>query len=232
MYLHWRGCFYPGNLPQKSWYQFYSQHFSTVEINNTFYRLPSESAVEGWQQQAPSNFIYSVKASRFITHVKKLKEPEETLRNFMQRIKLLAKHLGPVLFQLPPSWRPDLKRFERFLQTLMDFDSHPWVFEFRHPEWFAQNILDLLTQFKVSFCIHDMLGLDCPKVITAKYLYLRFHGSIGGYSGRYGHEALKGWAEFIAEQVKQGHEVYAYFNNDIGGAAVEDALMLKEILGV
>ncbi|MFQ5864755.1 MAG: DUF72 domain-containing protein [bacterium] len=232
IYPHWRGCFYPEKLPQKSWFQYYSRYFSTVEINNTFYRLPSESAVEGWQQQAPNDFIYAVKASRFITHVKKLKEPEEGLRNFMERINLLAVHLGPVLFQLPPSWRPNLQRFETFLQALTDFGSRLWVFEFRQPDWFARDILDLLTRFKVGFCIHDLAGLHCPIAVTAKYVYLRFHGPSGAYHGQYGKEALQGWAEFIKEQAKEGYEIYAYFNNDIDGAAVEDARTLKELLGV
>ncbi|MFQ5825650.1 MAG: DUF72 domain-containing protein [bacterium] len=232
IYPHWRGCFYPENLPQKSWFQFYSRSFSTVEINNTFYRLPSERAVESWQRQAPKNFIYAVKASRFITHVKKLKEPKEGLQNFMERINLLGEHLGPVLFQLPPRWRPNLQRFETFLKTLTDFSSHLWVFEFRQLDWFAQDILDLLMHFKVGFCIHDMAGLDCPKAVTAKYVYLRFHGPSGAYLGRYGQKTLQACAEFIKEQAKKGHEIYAYFNNDLGGAAVEDARTLKELLAV
>ncbi|MFQ6116105.1 MAG: DUF72 domain-containing protein [bacterium] len=232
IYPHWRGCFYPETLPQRSWFQYYSQLFSTVEINNTFYRLPSASAVENWEQQAPENFIYAVKASRFITHVKKLKEPAEGLQNFMARINLLAGHLGPVLFQLPPRWRPNLQRFVTFLETLMEFDSHPWVFEFRQPDWFAQEILDLLTRFKVGFCIHDMAGLDCPRAVTARHVYLRFHGPSGAYHGQYGKPALQGWAKFIKEQASKGHEIYVYFNNDIDGAAVEDARTLKELLEV
>jgi uncharacterized protein YecE (DUF72 family) len=230
IYPHWRGRFYPERLPQKSWFQYYSQCFSTVEINNTFYRLPSESAVESWRGQAPKDFIYAVKASRFITHVKKLKEPEEGLRNFMQRINLLGQHLGPVLFQLPPSWRPNLPRFEAFLEALTELGSHLWVFEFRQPDWFAQEILDLLSRFKVGFCIHDMAGLACPKAATAKHVYLRFHGPTGGYHGLYGRETLQGQADFIMEQTAQGHEIYVYFNNDLDGAAVEDARTLKALL--
>lgn len=231
IYPHWRGCFYPEKLPQKRWFDYYSNYFSTVEINNTFYRLPSEIAVAGWQQQAPAQFIYAVKASRFITHIKKLKEPEEGLHNFMEQIKRLGEHLGPVLFQLPPAWRPNLERFERFLEALVDFGPHLWVFEFRQSDWFSEEVLQLLAQFKVGFCINDMTGLHCPKAITASHVYVRFHGPSGAYQGQYGPDLLKDWAEFISEQVKHGYEVYAYFNNDIGGAAVEDARMLKELLG-
>ena len=232
IYRHWRGCYYPEKLAQKSWFQFYSQAFSTVEINNTFYRLPSESAVKSWQQQAPDNFIYAVKASRFITHLKKLKEPEEGLQNFIERINLLGDHLGPLLFQLPPRWRPDLKRFQKFLETLTDYGSHLSVFEFRQQDWFSKDILDLMTQFKIGFCIHDMAGLHCPKTVTAKHVYLRFHGPSGAYQGRYGREALTGWVEFIQEQDDKGYEIFVYFNNDIDGAAVEDARTLKELLGL
>ncbi len=188
--------------------------------------------MQGWRQQAPENFIYAVKASRFITHVKKLKEPQEGLKNFMERINLLEDHLGPVLFQLPPGWRPNVRRFETFLETMKDFGSHLWVVEFRQPDWFAREILDLFTRFKVGFCIHDMAGVGCPGAVTARHVYLRFHGPFGGYQGRYGREALQVWADFINEQASQGHDIYAYFNNDIDGAAVEDARTLRELLGV
>ncbi|RMD88150.1 MAG: DUF72 domain-containing protein [Calditrichaeota bacterium] len=230
IYPHWRGCFYPEDLPQKSWFEFFAQHFRTVEINNTFYRLPSVNAVIAWEQQAPENFIYAVKASRFITHVKKLKDPEEGLTNFMQTIEHLKDHLGPILFQLPPRWRPDLERFERFLQLLGNFGQHLWVFEFRQDEWFEEPVLDLLRNYSMGFCIHDMAGLNCPKAITARHVYIRFHGSTGAYSGLYGEEALKPWAEFIVAQVEAGHEVYAYFNNDIHGYAVQDAKTLINLV--
>jgi uncharacterized protein YecE (DUF72 family) len=231
VYRDWRGVFYPTGLPTKRWFAFYAARFDTVEINNTFYRLPSAETFAAWSRQAPPDFTYAVKASRYLTHRKKLKDPQEPLDLLLGRARQLGPHLGPILYQLPPHWRCDADRLRRFIAVLPPDLTH--VFEFRDPSWCNDEIRALLTETAMSFCIHDMRGFPCPLWVTGPVVYLRFHGPIeAGYGDCYPPSALRTWAERIETFRQNGRPVYAYFNNDVGGHAVANARDLLALLGV
>jgi len=227
VYPHWRGIFYPQALPQADWFAFYAQSFETVEINNSFYRLPSAAAFDAWREQAPSGFLYAVKASRFLTHLKKLKDPEEPLHRFFERASHLGKTLGPVLYQLPPNWRVNLPRFEHFLAALPQGYTH--VVEFRDQSWLIEDVFRLLERYGVAHCIHDMYPLRVPVRVTAPVAYVRFHGD-PVYSGDYQLAALEAWARHIGGWHSEKIDVFVYFNNDFGGYALQNALTLKRLL--
>ena len=225
-YNHWKELFYPKELPKNQWFEYYSKHFDTVEINNTFYQLPKEQTFENWHKQAPKDFLYTVKANRYITHIKRLKEPEESLERFFKRIRLLKDNLGPVLYQLPPNFHKDLDRLGTFIEHLPK--KIIAVFEFRHDSWFCEDTYKLLKRFNVGFCIHDLAGIPTPRVITSDIIYIRFHGPTGKYAGNYSKSALQNWAKWITEHIKKAHALYAYFNNDAHAYAVRNAKTLKE----
>lgn len=228
VYPHWRGVFYPADLPQKQWFVHYARVFDTVEINSTFYHLQAASVFEHWGQQAPAGFLYAVKASRYITHIKYLKECKDPLETFLNRASLLVQALGPVLFQLPPGFSVDLSRMEGFLALLPEGFSY--AMEFRNPTWLTDEVFALLERYGVVLCIHDMPPLHVPLRVTAKFVYLRFHGDVD-HAGDYPPEALAVWAEQMQAWQRQGLAVYAYFNNDAGGMAVRNAVTLKQLLG-
>jgi uncharacterized protein YecE (DUF72 family) len=227
-YGHWERLYYPEKLPKSKWFEYYARDFDTVEINNTFYQLPKQETFKNWHKQSPANFLYAVKANRFITHIKRLKDAEETLPRFFERAELLKENLGPILYQLPPGFHKDLDRLRDFLQVLPK--NRTAVFEFRHESWFSQDTYGLLDEFGVGFCIHDLVGVPTPRVITGKVIYVRFHGTIGRYDGTYSASALKNWAEWMKDNTSQVRGVYAYFNNDSHAYAVSNAKTLKERL--
>lgn len=229
VYNHWRGIFYPADLRQAGWLRYYVGHFDTVEINNSFYRLPSEAAFDAWREQAPPGFVYAVKASRYLTHFKKLKDPEPPLQLFFERAGRLGPALGPVLYQLPPHWPLNLPRFETFLAAVPA--GHKHVVEFRDASWLVPETFRLLARYGVAHCIHDMRPLRIPEWITAKTVYLRFHGAAEN-GGHYSDEALAGWARRLDDWHRQDLDVYAYFNNDWNAFAVQNAQRLKELLAV
>lgn len=228
VYPHWRGVFYPPDLPQSRWYVHYAGEFDTVEINYSFYRLPSEAAFDRWREQAPEGFIYAVKANRYITHIKRLKEAAEPLERFLARARRLGDKLGPILWQLPPNWRANPERLEAFAGLLPPDLTH--AFEFRDPRWFIEPVRRILERHGLAFCIFHMPGLPCPTWVTGEVVYLRFHGSGTAYGGRYGRDGLRPWAARILEWLREGREVYAYFNNDAFGFAVKDAQELRGLL--
>jgi len=231
VYPHWRGAFYPRDLPVREWFGRYAEEFDTVEVNNSFYRLPSEETMRRWAAQAPAGFVYAVKASRFLTHRKKLKDPEGPLETFFARARLLGKHLGPVLYQLPPHWRRDAGRLRDFLRALPAGASH--VFEFRGPSWYDDEVRRLLEEAGAGFCIHDLRGADVPDWVTGRVVYVRFHGPTArAYAGSYPRPQLEAWARRIEGYRRGGHDVYAYFNNDDAGHAAHNALQLRELLGL
>jgi uncharacterized protein YecE (DUF72 family) len=228
-YRHWRRRFYPPDLAVRDWFSFYSRSFDTVEINNTFYRLPGAEIFASWRQQAPSGFVYAVKASRFLTHLKKLKDPVEPLQRILGRARILGGHLGPVLYQLPPNWRCDLDRIRRFIAELPRDLQH--VLEFRDPSWHIEEVQSLLRESGIAFCIHDLRGCASPCWITAQHVYLRFHGPArAAYGGRYDHTHLATWAEKIVQLQASGRDVYAYFNNDENAYAVANACELRDLI--
>lgn len=229
VYPHWRGILYPPGLPQSGWYARYAEAFDTVEINYSFYRLPSEETFDRWREQAPEGFLYAVKASRYITHVKRLKGVEEPLARFLTRARRLGDHLGPILWQLPPNWNADPQRLERFAALLPADLVH--AFEFRDPRWFIEPVRRTLERHNLAFCIFDMPGLPCPTWVTGAVVYLRFHGSSAIYGGWYGPDALRPWATPIRKWLDENYTVYVYFNNDACGYAVRDAQTLQHLIG-
>ena len=225
-YDDWRGPFYPEKLPKTKWFEHYARHFDTVEINNTFYQLPKEQTFKNWHNQAPDNFLFTVKANRYITHIKRLKDAEEPLERFLGRASLLKDNLGPILYQLPPSLHKNLDRLGTFIQLLPR--DRTAVFEFRHESWFSEDVYELLREFSAALCIHDMPGVATPRMVTSDVIYIRFHGSTGKYEGDYPESTLRDWAGWLKKHIKGIRSVYAYFNNDIHGYAVRNAKTLRD----
>ena len=227
-YQHWKGPFYPQGHPDSQLLAYYVKHFQTAEINNTFYRLPSENAVREWRDGVPGDFIFAVKGSRFITHQKKLNDPEQALPLFLSRVKLLGDKLGPVLFQLPPRWHLNLDRLKTFLEALPK--DHRYAFEFRDPDWFGSQTERVLYDKGAAFCVYDFEGRQSPRSVTAAFIYIRLHGPDGAYSGRYSKKQLADWADFIARCTSDGKEAYCYFDNDESGYAALNAAELQKLL--
>lgn len=228
-YNHWEGPFYPKSLSKQQWLAFYAQHFSTVELNASFYRLPQKSTFAKWRASTPKNFIFAVKASRFLTHVKKLNEPEEPWGLLFERATALRSKLGPVLFQFPPNWRQNLDRLDKFLKILPE--EQEYAFEFRHPSWFNQNTYQLLKGKRTAaLCIADSPRYPCFFEITAPFTFIRMHGGQELYGSKYSDKELKKLAQKIKQYQKEGLKIYAYFNNDAYGYAIENALTLREML--
>jgi uncharacterized protein YecE (DUF72 family) len=197
-YRHWRGAFYPESLAARNWFAYYAERFDVVELNNSFYRLPSAETALRWREQAPPGFRYAIKANRYITQAKKLIDCAEPLARLLAPTRALGAALGPILFQLPPMLRLDLERLERFLALLPRDLVH--VFEFRHASWYDEATLCLLDQFDAGFVTHDFPGLVSPRWASGAAAYVRFHGTSGKYRGRYSSKALKSWAGWLREQ--------------------------------
>ena len=228
VYRHWKGGFYPEGLPQKRWFDHYAAEFDTVEINASFYRLPLASTFHGWRDKAPPGFRYAVKVNRFITHMKKLLDCEEAVDQFIALARPLGDKLGPLLYQLPPSLHKNLERLDSFLSRLpSDLEQ---VVEFRHESWYQDDVLALLDRHGVGFVAHDLVGLTSPRWASGRTAYVRFHGTGGKYRGRYSDDRMRDWAYWLSGQRAAGRSAWAYFNNDIGGDAIDDARNLKAIL--
>ncbi|MFQ5989611.1 MAG: DUF72 domain-containing protein [Candidatus Methylomirabilales bacterium] len=228
-YPHWRGVFYPKKLRSDAWFNHYATFFGTVELNNTFYQLPATTTFRHWHREAPRNFVFAVKGSRFITHMKRLQESRGALHRFLRRVSILKEKLGPILFQLPPRFRCNPKRLADFADLLPV--GHRYAFEFRDSTWFVPEVYDILKKRDLGFCIFSLKDLPCPGVITAPYVYLRFHGPGAKYAGRYSEAELKMWAGRIRGWRRGGLDVYSYFNNDEHGYAVANAMHLVELVG-
>lgn len=227
-YRHWRPVFYPDKLPVRRWFEHYAERFDTVELNTSFYHLPKPETFVKWRDQAPPGFRYAVKASRFITHMKKLKDVAEPLDLFITRARGLGETLGPLLYQLPPGWSFNRERLESFLALLpLDLDH---VFEFREASWMTQEVIELLGERGASFCTHDMPGMEVPRCATGPVAYVRFHGTNGKYHGRYSDECLRAWSGWMVAEAREGRDVWVYFNNDIGGDAIADARTLNRLV--
>lgn len=229
-YPHWKGRFYPEGLPKSQWFAHYAAEFDTVEINNTFYNLPSKTTFDTWRDDAPRGFRYALKYSRYGSHLKHLKDPEQHVGQFVGCATRLGRHLGPILVQLPPGWNVDMSRLEDFLATLPR--EYRWVVEFRNETWLGDAIFDLLRKHRIALCIHDLLP-DHPHVLTTNWTYLRFHGPPGGskYTGSYSHQKLTAVARRLQHWLADGHDIYVYFNNDDQGYAVDNARDLRRYVG-
>jgi uncharacterized protein YecE (DUF72 family) len=227
-YKHWRDAFYPPGLPVSQWFDYYATRFDTVEINNSFYRLPERTTFASWARRAPGPFEFAVKASRFLTHMKKLKDPDEPLRRLFARMRGLGAHLGPVLYQLPPAFSVDIDRLRAFVALLPRDARH--VVEFRDPTWYRPDVVEVLDRSGVAMCLHDMPGSATDRARVGPFVYVRFHGAEAKYAGAYSRPRLARWAEWLQDQRRGGADVYAYFNNDIGAHAPRDAMTLRGML--
>jgi uncharacterized protein YecE (DUF72 family) len=226
MYKHWRGVVYPASLPVRQWFEHYTTLFDTVEVNNTFYRLPTEAAVESWAAQAPLGFIYSLKLGSFGSHRMKLRDAESWLPNHLDRLQRLGTSAGPTLVQLPPRWRRNAARLDEFLSAAPS--TRRWAVELREPSWLNDEIYDVLADHGAALCIHDLLT-GHPWELTTNWTYIRFHGPAATehpYQGAYGKDNLLPIANRLRSWLAQGVDVYAYFNNDDSGYAVQDARWL------
>lgn len=221
-YAHWKGPYYPEGLSSKNFLEHYVEDFQTVEINNTFYKLPEVKTIKTWYENVPNGFLFSVKASRYITHIKRLKDPKSSLKNFFSRIKYLKEKLGEILFQLPPKWPLNIERFETFIKSLPK--GYKYAFEFRDPTWLCDEIYGLLEKYNLALCIYEIEGQHAPKLITANHIYVRLHGPKRAYQGSYSSKALEKWAKEFAKWKKK--EIFCYFDNDEKGYAPKNALSL------
>jgi uncharacterized protein YecE (DUF72 family) len=227
-YKHWRGRFYPEDLPQKEWLNFYMKKFKTVELNNSFYRLPSKEVFTKWRVSVPDDFIFSVKGSRYITHIKKLIDPEDALKYFIQNVKGLEAKAGPILFQLPPGWELNMDRFLNFMKALPK--QFKFTFEFRNSSWWQPEVYLLLNQYNAAFCMYELGGVLSPKEITADFVYIRLHGPGNKYQGDYDRNTLSSWAELFRLWKNKVKEIYCYFDNDQNAYAAKNALDLLKIV--
>jgi uncharacterized protein YecE (DUF72 family) len=228
VYRHWRkGVFYPGGLKQREELAFYAARFPTVELNNSFYRLPTPEMFLRWRENTPEGFRFAVKASRYITHIKRLHNVAPEVELFMERALLLGPKLGPVLFQLPPNQQIDLARLESFLELLNA--NQQWVVEFRHPSWHSEAVYRLLARRQVALCIPVGGGLEPDRITTAPFTYIRMHRGREPAGGFLPEEVWE-WSKQIRALVAADKEVYIYFNNDWEGFAIRDAIMLEQLL--
>lgn len=227
-YDHWEGPFYPLGSSSEEWLDYYSERFRDVELNNTFYQLPEESTLQNWRDRTPDGFLFTTKASRYITHMKKLKDPKPSLRTFLERVRTLEPKLGPILFQLPPNWNFNGQRLEAFLSALPA--DQRYAFELRDPTWINDKAFGLLQGHEAAFCIYEYDGRLSPKRITADFVYIRLHGPAGAYEGSYDVSTLAGWAGAISSWIRQGKEVFCFFDNDQSGYAAQNALRLNRML--
>jgi uncharacterized protein YecE (DUF72 family) len=220
-YKDWRGPFYPPGMKARDQLAFYATRFSTAEINASFYRLPTETAVAAWRDQVPDGFLFAWKASRFLTHNKKLKEPEDSLALILGRMEPLGDRYGPILFQLPPQLRLNRERLAHFLGCLPK--ERRCTIEFRHPSWYAPEVFGLLAEHDVALCVSDHHDAPSPWQATASFVYIRAHGPGGRYHGRYSEAQLSSLADAIRDWRGDGKPVFCYFDNDIKSAAPQDA---------
>ena len=227
-YKHWAGPFYPAKLPPSKMLAFYCEHFDTVELNNSFYRLPAPETFAAWRAAVPAGFLFAVKANRYITHSKKLKDPEQALERMFASVDMLGDKLGPVLFQLPPQWSADPARLTDFLRVLPA--GHDYSFEFRHPSWNSEEVFAVLRRYNAAYCQYHLAGYLTPAEITADFTYVRLHGPGGRYQGSYNDAELRSWADRIGTLQRSLRAIYVYFDNDEAGHAPRNALRLRQIL--
>jgi len=227
-YQHWVGNFYPPDIRPAKMLRWYAERFDTVEINNSFYRLPAPTAFEIWCRETFPKFCFAVKASRYITHSKKLMDPESANQKFISRVEKLGSRLGPILFQLPPGWKVNAERLDKFLATLPA--THRYVFEFRNLTWNVGPVYEVLERHNAAFCIHELAGFQSPIEVTADFTYVRLHGPGSKYQGDYSEKSLRTWAKMIEVWRTELKHAFVYFDNDQAGFAAKNALQLKRLV--
>lgn len=228
-YPHWQTTFFPKDLPVEDRLRFYSEVFTTVEVNTSFYGLPTKTTVRGWLKAVPSTFRFAVKGSRYTTHMKKLLEPKKSTSKFFRAIAPLKGRTTAILFQLPPFFKMNSERLESFLKAMPR--EYRYAFEFRNPTWFHPDIYSILRAANAAFCLFDIKGMQPPEELTADFVYVRLHGPQSqAYRGSYSARSLKDWRKKISLWQQQGRDVFVYFDNDEKGYAPHDALALRKLL--
>lgn len=231
-YDHWKGLFYPEHLKAKDYFSFYTRHFDCVELNTSFYRLPKKKTVSHWKKQAPPDFIFCPKLSRFITHIKKLHDCRQPLKGFLEVFKRLKKQMGPILVQLPPRLKFDNPNTHAFFQMLKRFRSFTFAIEARDASWMSDRALDFIADKGMAWVIADWgNGHPCCEEVTSNTVYLRFHGPGAEYASKYSDRQLKVWARKTQKWLKEGKDVWAFFNNDGYGYAIQNAKTFKSMVG-
>ena len=244
LYKAWRGTFYPRGLATSEWLPWYAARFGTVELNNSFYRLPERATFASWAARTPPTFRFAVKASRYLTHFKRLRDPAEPIARLFGRVIGLGKRVGPVLYQLPPTQTRDVGLLDAFLAQLPRSSADlaqrgraraprvrfHHVMEFRHPSWYAPDVFDCLDRRHVSLCMHDRAGARIRERPIGPIAYARFHGTSGQYRGSYRRRDLEPWADWAADAARGGRAVYAYFNNDPAAAAPRNAMLFRTLV--
>jgi len=241
VYSHWVGKFYPENLPSKDRLKYFAKHFDTAEVNYSFYHLPRPKTFLRWYQETPKGFLFSVKASRFITHIKRLNDVKDAWEQFFENAENLKEKLGPILFQFPPSFKADkenVRRLKDFLKLLSNYSlptTHyklKCAFEFRHKTWLDEKIYKLLEKYNAAWVIADSSRYPKAEVETCDFIYIRMHGPAELFASKYSDEVLENLAKKIKKWQKEKRDVFVYFNNDFYGFAIENALFLKNLLKV
>ncbi len=225
-YLHWRKRFYPEKLPSREHFAFYAQHFNTVELNNSFYRQPPRERFVAWAEQAPSGFLFAVKGSRYVTHIKRLAVEPKSIALVVDAARGLGDKLGPILFQLQANFHLDLERLQRFV-ALLPTDLR-FTLEFRHDSWLVPRVFDVLREHRIALCIPDHPKMPKSFEITSDFAYIRMHLPPHGFG--YGERALQPWAQRLLEWSGQKLDVFVYFNNDMEGRAIKDARTLISLV--
>lgn len=228
-YKSWEGTFYPTRIPKKRHYEFYATQFPTVEINLTFYRLPTLKMVENWRDQTPAGFLYAIKGSRFITHMKKLLNPRDALHEFFRCLHPLHRRIGVILWQLPPFLSKDVPRLDAFLRELPK--SYDYAVEFRHESWLSDEVFALLRKHRAAHVSVSSRGMPIDLTVTSDLVYVRFHGLDAGAAHDYTREELESWAVHIRKQLKQGKRAFVYFNNDVNARAPANAKAFMQMVG-
>lgn len=227
-YPHWKKNFYPEDLKASQEFPYYFSLFDTVELNNPFYKNPTEPTIKKWKLDAPDGFTYAIKANRYFSHLKKLNVEKNEVYDFLDKFNNLKKKLGPILFQLPPRWNKNFERLENFLKLLPK--KYRYAIEFRNESWEEKELFLMLKKYNMAYCIFELAGYLSPLAVTADFVYIRLHGPGAKYSGSYSTPRLKKWAAFCTQQQKLGKDVYIYFDNDENGHAPKNALTLKKLI--
>jgi uncharacterized protein YecE (DUF72 family) len=230
-YKHWmNGAFYPEGLKQSAWLEFYAERFGTVELNNSFYRLPPPETFAAWAKRSPADFIFAVKASRYITHIKRLKDPEESVKLFLKNSSRLGKKLGPILFQLPPRMKVDLDRLEGLRRALSRRKELKVAIEFRDETWLKQEVYAAVERAGWTVCLADWRDLPRDIPVVGPFCYIRRHGTTAQYASLYSDEQVAADAEFATDVARDGRDVYVYYNNDAHAYALKNAFKLIELI--
>lgn len=234
-YDDWAGRFYPADIRKKDWFGYFAAHFSTVELNATYYRLFPAKTFGGWKDKAPKNFTYAVKMWGLVTHRKRLKDVTEQTQTVLERAAMLGRHLGPVLIQLPPGLHREDQRLADYIEVLKETRQKVgrrfrFTIEFRHESWMDDAVFAMLKKSNIALCLPDGPRMDCPKIVTSYFTYVRFHGREGKYQTIYSQKMLAEWADWMKKQIENGIDVCAYFNNDFHAHAVQNARQLIDLV--